>query len=230
MTAFGSATELGYRLLETDVRVTADGVLVAFHDGTLDRTTDGSGSITEINWDQLAELDAGFNHCIDGSFPFRNKGVRVPRFADVAATFPNHGLIVDLKAEGTVEPLARIVHEMEMSQRVIVGSFSDERLARFRELTAGRIATSTTPHETIRAVVEASTGSQLTGPAAALQIPVTWYGVPLLTRRLVKAAHAADRLVHVWTVNRRVDMEQLLGLGVDGLITDRPDLLRDLVG
>jgi glycerophosphoryl diester phosphodiesterase len=118
---------------------------------------------------------------------------------------------------------------MEMTDRVIVGSFSGERLARFRQLTDDRVATSTSPDETIEAVVQATAGSKLSGPAAALQIPVTWYGVPLLTRRLVEAAHAAGRLVHVWTVNRRIDMEQWLHLGVDGLITDRPDLLKELV-
>jgi glycerophosphoryl diester phosphodiesterase len=229
MTAFRSASELGYRLLETDVRVTANGELVSFHDGALDRTTNGSGPITASTWDQVAELDAGFNHRMDGTFPFRGNGVRVPRFADVAAAFSDHGLIVDLKAEGVVEPLTRILFDMEMTDRVIVGSFSGERLARFRNLTGDRIPTSTSPQETIEAVVQSSIGSKLSGPAAALQIPVTWYGVPVLTRRLVEAAHAGGRLVHVWTVNRRTDMEQLLELRVDGLITDRPDLLKELV-
>lgn len=229
MIAFRSAFDLGYRLFETDVRVTADGELVAFHDGALNRTTNGSGPITATTWDQLAELDAGFNHRIDGTFPFRGSGVRVPRFAEVAAAFPDCGLIVDLKAEGTVEALIRILFDMEMTDRVIVGSFSGKHLARFRELTGGRVATSTSPQEIVEKVIQASTGTNLSGPAAALQIPVTWYGVPLLTRRLVEAAHAGGRLVHVWTVNRRIDMERLLELGVDGLITDRPDLLRDLV-
>jgi glycerophosphoryl diester phosphodiesterase len=177
----------------------------------------------------VAQLDAGCNHRIDGTFPFRDSDVRVPQFAEVAGAFPEHGLIVDLKAEGTVEPLARILFDMEMTDRVIVGSFSGERLARFRDLTGDRVATSTSPQETIEAVVQSSAGSKLSGPAAALQIPVTWYGVPLLTRKLVEAAHAAGRLVHVWTVNRRIEMEQLLDVGVDGLITDRPDLLKELV-
>ena len=229
MTAFRSASDLGYRLLETDVRVTADGELVAFHDGALNRTTNGSGPITGTTWEQVAQLDAGCNHRIDGTFPFRDSDVRVPQFGEVAGAFPEHGLIVDLKAEGTVEPLARILFDMEMTDRVIVGSFSGERLARFRDLTGDRVATSTSPQETIEAVVQSSAGSKLSGPAAALQIPVTWYGVPLLTRKLVEAAHAAGRLVHVWTVNRRIEMEQLLDVGVDGLITDRPDLLKELV-
>jgi len=229
MTAFRSASDLGYRLLETDVRVTADGELIVFHDGALNRTTNGSGPITATTWKEVAEMDAGFNHRMDGTFPFRASGVRVPRFAEVAAAFPDHGLIVDLKAEGTVEPLARILVDMEMTDRVIVGSFSGERLARFRNLTGDRVATSTSPQETFEAVAQSSAGSKLSGPAGALQIPVTWYGVPLLTRRLVEAAHAAGRLVHVWTVNRRIDMEQWLDLGVDGLITDRPDLLKGLV-
>jgi glycerophosphoryl diester phosphodiesterase len=229
MTAFRSAAGLGYRLFETDVRVTADGELVAFHDASLDRTTNGSGLITATTWTQVSGFDAGFNHRMDGTFPFRSRGVRVPRFAELATAFPDHGLIVDLKGEGTVEPLVRILFDLEMFDRVIVGSFSGERLARFRQVTADRIATSTSPEETIQAVIQSSIGTKLSGQAAALQIPVTWYGVPLVSRRLVEAAHASGRLVHVWTVNRRTDMEVLLELGVDGLITDRPDLLKDLV-
>ncbi|HEX5672451.1 MAG TPA: glycerophosphodiester phosphodiesterase [Acidimicrobiia bacterium] len=229
MTAFRAAAEHGYRLFETDVRVTADAEVVAFHDGALDRTTNGSGPLTAATWDQVAQLDAGFNHRLRGSFPFRDAGVRVPRFAEVAEAFPDHGLIVDLKAEGTVEPLVRTLFEMEMTERVIVGSFSGERLERFRHLTGDSIATSTSPQETIEAVAAASTGGRLAGPAAALQIPVTWSGVPVLTRRLVEAAHAGGRLVHVWTINRRIDMERCLDLGVDGLITDRPDLLKELL-
>lgn len=230
MTAFGGAADLGYRFLETDLRVTGDGVLVAFHDAHLDRTTNGRGPITELSWEQVARFDAGFNHRLGSSFPFRGQGIGVPRFEDLVRALPQHGWILDLKSEGSVEVLARMVQEVDMIDRVIVGSFSRERLTRFRRLTGGRVATSTSPRETIEAVVEGSLRGLLKGPAQALQIPITWYGMPLVTPNLVKAAHAADRLVHVWTINRPEDMEMLLELGVDGLITDRPDLLQPLLG
>jgi glycerophosphoryl diester phosphodiesterase len=230
MTAFSGAADLGYRFLETDVRVTGDGVLVAFHDAHLDRTTDGQGPITQLQWGEIAELDAGYNHRLGGSFPFRGRGIGVPRFEDLVQAMPGHSWIVDLKADGSVEALARTVQDLELANRVIVGSFSGERVVRFRRLTGGRVATSTSPQETIQAVLEGSVKGLLTGPAAALQIPVTWYGLPLLSPRLVKAAHAAGRLVHVWTINRLQDMEALLELGVDGVITDRPDLLKPLLG
>ncbi len=229
-TAFTGAVELGYQFLETDVRVTADGVLVAFHDAHLDRTTDGTGPITALSWEQVSRLDAGYNHRLGGTFPFRSQGIGVPRFEDVVRALPRQCWIVDLKADGSVEALARTVQEMELTDRLIVGSFSGDRVARFRRLTGGKVATSTSPQETIEAVVEGSLRGLLTGPAMALQIPVTWYGVPLLTAGLVRAAHAADRLVHVWTINRKEDMETLLEMGVDGLITDRPDLLKPLLG
>ncbi|HEU4750926.1 MAG TPA: glycerophosphodiester phosphodiesterase [Acidimicrobiia bacterium] len=230
MTSFGGATDLGYRFLETDLRVTGDGVLVAFHDANLDRTTDGRGPITQLSWEQVARFDAGFNHRVGSSFPFRGQGIGVPRFEDLARALPQHGWILDLKSDGSVEVLARMLQEMDMTDRVIVGSFSGDRVTRFRRLTGGKVATSTSPQETIEAVVEGSLRGLLTGPAEALHIPITWYGVPIVTSHLVKAAHAADRLIHVWTINRFEDMGMLLELGVDGLITDRPDLLQPLLG
>lgn len=229
--AFQGAAGFGYRRFETDVRVTADGVLLCFHDPVLSRTTNGQGLVAGTTFDQVRRLDAGYHHRIVDGFPFRNQGIVVPTFAEMATMFPEAGWVVDLKAEGTEEPLADAIAEFDLSDRVIVGSFSNERIERFRRLTAGKVATSTPPRETLRAVMVAAAprlnkGAGVFHPTTcALQVPATWYGVPIVSPGLVSLAHAAGRLVHVWTVNGPGEATALLDLGVDGLITDRPDVL-----
>ncbi len=230
--AFRGAADLGYRRFETDVRVTADGVLVCFHDPILSRTTSGHGFVAKASLDELRRLDAGYRHRLDGGFPFRGRGIVVPTFAEMATMFPKAGWVVDLKADGTEDRLVEVIKELELADRVIVGSFSRERVDRFRRLSAGRVATSTPPGETFRAMIAAAaprfnkSGIEVFHPTtSALQVPATWYGVPVVTPGLVSLAHDAGRLVHVWTVNSPDEVATLTEMGVDGLITDRPDLV-----
>ncbi len=227
LTAFSGAADLGCRFFETDVRVTADGVLVCFHDPRLERTTNGTGALVDLRWEDLARLDAGHHHRLHQGFPFRGTGIRVPRLADLVTEFPYAGLVVDLKADGTEEPLVELVTELAIGDRIVVGSFSDRRLRRFRALTEG--ATSAGPEEILRALIGGTFGRLLDGPARAFQVPVSWYGVPVVTSRFLHAVHGAGKLVHVWTVNSPPEMRRLLDLGVDGIITDRPDLLAPLL-
>ncbi|MCA1737011.1 MAG: glycerophosphodiester phosphodiesterase [Actinobacteria bacterium] len=225
--AFDQAAALGVELFETDLRVTADGALICFHDATLDRTTNGQGLTAKSMLAEVAALDAGYRHRYEDRFPFRSQGCAVPTFEAVVERFPQAGFIVDLKADGTEEPLARLIEERHLRQRVIVGSFSDQRLGRFRELTRGMVATSTAPNETMRAIVASRSGGRwnpFSASTVAMQVPVSWYGVPVVTRRLVELAHRWDRLVHVWTINETSEMDRLFELGVDEIITDRPDL------
>lgn len=230
--AFQGAAGFGYTRFETDVRVTADGVLVCYHDPVLSRTTNGHGFVARTTFDEIRRLDAGYRHRLDDGFPYRGQGIVVPTFAEMATMFPEAGWVVDLKAEGTEEPLAGVIEEFGLADRVIVGSFSDERVERFRRLTAGRVATSTPTNETLRAVIAASV-PRLNRAAlgvfhqttCALQVPATWFGVPIVSAALVALAHSAGRLVHVWTVNGLDESTALVELGVDGLITDRPDLV-----
>ena len=230
--AFHGAANLGYRRFETDLRVTADGVLVCYHDALLTRTTNGHGFVAATTFERLRRLDAGHRHRLGDRFPFRNKGIVVPTFAEMAMMFPDAGWVLDLKADGTERPLADLITELEITERVIVGSFSSERVDRFRRLTGGRVATSTPPGETFRAMLAARTprlrsasGDTFDSSACALQVPASWYGVPVVSPALVQLAHAAGRLVHVWTVNGDDEAAALTHLGVDGLITDRPDVV-----
>ena len=230
--AFQGAAGLGYRRFETDVRVTADGVLLCYHDPVLSRTTNGHGLVAGSTFDEIRRLDAGYRHRLDDGFPFRGQGIAVPTFAAMAAMFPEAGWVVDLKAEGTEEPLAGAIAEFDLADRVIVGSFSSERVERFRQLTDGKVATSTPPGETLRAVLAAAVprldkaGAGVFHPTTcALQVPASWYGMPIVSPALVALAHSVGRLVHVWTVNGVDEVADLTELGVDGLITDRPDLV-----
>ena len=217
--AFRHAASLGFRYLETDVHVTRDGHLVAFHDAVLDRMTDRPGALASVLADELAEARIGGEHL-------------VPSMAELLEELPHCRFNIDLKAPGAVAPLADLILRTGSRDRVCVGSFSSRALRHFRLLTGGSVATSATPAEV--AGFLASSGpvvGRLVGPRrfSVLQIPRRRGIVPLVTRSVVRRAHAAGVQVHVWTVDEPAEMEQLLDLGVDGLITDRTDVLKDVL-
>ena len=213
--AFRHAVELGYDYLETDVHVTRDGVLLAFHDSVLDRVTDASGAIAASTY---AEVQRAL---INGSDP-------VPTLADLFDEFPEVRFNIDVKAPGAVEPLARFLEEREAWDRVCVGSFSGRRLRRFRRLTGGRVATSASPGEVAAyRLFPASVARVVTrGRPRVLQVPHKRGRLTIVTPGLVRRAHRAGVHVHVWTIDDPDEMKALLDRGVDGLMTDRTDILR----
>lgn len=213
--AFEHAVALGYRYLETDVHLTRDGVLVAFHDTVLDRVTDGRGPIAALPWAAVRQLRVG------GREP-------IPRLDDVLDAVPGLRFNIDLKAPGTPDALAAVVARRGLADRVLVGSFDHRRLVRFRRLTAGSVATAASPPE----ITTFLTGAPLLARRVArgfdaLQVPRHALGgrVPVTTDRLVRRAHAAGVPVHVWTIDDAATMTALLDQGVDGLFTDRTDTL-----
>ncbi len=228
MVAFQGAIDLGYRFIETDLHLTSDGVLVTFHDDTLDRCTDATGNVEDRSFSELRAVDAGYRFQLDGSHPHRASGVGIPALEEVVTAFPDACFILDLKQPAIEAALAEFLDRHRMEDRVIVGSFRDSRLRRFRQLTNGRVATSSGPVETLRVRARSWIGRPSTSPADAFQVPVR-QGIRIVDRAFVEAAHAAGKQVHVWTVNDRAEMEELLDLGVDGLITDRPDTLREVL-
>lgn len=229
MPAFQGAVELGYRFLETDLHATRDGVLVTIHDGTVDRTTDGHGKVSGFSLAELQRLDAGYAFEKDGDHPHRGTGVYVPTLEEVMAEFPDTVVTLDLKADHLEPILARLLERRGWRDRVIVGSFSDRRLRRFRREAGGAVATSAGRVETLRCWTSARRGRVPATPADALQVPATAGLLTLVDRKMVAAAHAALKQVHVWTINEPAEMHRLLDLGVDGLITDRPDLLNEVL-
>jgi glycerophosphoryl diester phosphodiesterase len=223
--AFEWALGLGLRYLETDVHATRDGRVVAFHDDRLDDLTDGRGKVWEHTWEELSHLDAAFCFDPEHGFPLRGTGVRIPLLEEVLATFPQCLLNLDLKQEGMEVVLAAEIARLGAEDRVLVGSFHDRRLRRFRRASQGRVATSAGPAEVLAAMTAARLGRPLAGAPDAYQVPERSGPLRVVSRRFVAAAHAGGKQVHVWVVNDPADMHRLLDLGVDGIVTDRADLL-----
>ena len=217
--AFRHAAALGYRYLETDVHVTRDGHLVAFHDAVLDRMTDRPGALESVLASDLAAIRIAGEHA-------------VPSMAELLEELPDCRFNIDLKAPGAVPALADLVERTGAHDRLCVGSFSARHLQQFRRLTRGTVVTSAAPAEV--AYFLAASWPRVTRlvrrrPFAALQVPQRRGRLPLVSRSVVRRAHAAVLHVHVWTVDEPAEMEALLDLGVDGLITDRTDLLKDVL-
>jgi glycerophosphoryl diester phosphodiesterase len=213
--AFGHAVGLGYDYLETDVHVTRDGVLLAFHDTVLDRVTDATGKIADSSYEEVQRALIG-------------NAERVPTLAELFDAFPDARFNIDLKAPGAVVPLVRFLDERAAWDRVCVGSFSGRRLRRFRRLTRGRVLTSASPGEVAAyRVLPSSVARVLTrGRPGVLQVPHRQGRVTIATPGLVRRAHRAGVHVHVWTVDDPDEMRALIARGVDGLMTDRTDILR----
>ncbi|MDQ6715614.1 MAG: glycerophosphodiester phosphodiesterase [Actinomycetota bacterium] len=221
MTAFRAAVELGYRYLETDVHTTRDGHLVVFHDDRLDRVTDGQGLIAQLPWGTVQSA--------------RVRGVEpIPELSEVLETFPGIRVNVDIKAPGAVGPLWRVIREHGAEDRVCVGSFSNRRLAAFRRLSGPRVATAAGVLGTAALRFAPDwVSTWLHSPAQALQVPasVSLWGLtrPVVTPQLLRTAHRLGKQVHVWTIDEAAEMERLLDLGVDGIVTDRIEVLRDVL-
>jgi glycerophosphoryl diester phosphodiesterase len=215
--AFQHAIGLGYRYLETDVHVTADGVLVAFHDDHLDRVTDATGTIAELPWSVVSQAR------VDGREP-------IPLLEDLLGTWPEARINIDPKHDGAVEPLAEVLRRTGAAARVCVGAFSDRRIARLRSLIGPELCTSMGPRQ-VTQLVGASRGlpggGRLQAPCA--QVPPGPKRAPLVTRRFVETAHGRGIQVHVWTIDDPIEMARLLDLGVDGIMTDRPQVLKELL-
>lgn len=223
MAAFQSAVDLGYRYLETDVRVSADGVALAFHDGSLERVSGRRDRLIDRPWADLRSI--------------RIAGTEViPRLADVLGTWPDCFVNIDVKSDAAVGSTVDAIRVAGAGDRVCVGAFSDRRLARLRDALGPDVCTALGPAEASRLRLSASSPVRLPPRPArrttdgtvgrAAQLPHRIGRLTIIDARLVRLAHARGLAVHAWTVNDAADMRALLELGVDGLITDRGDLLR----
>ena len=225
----GAVHDLGYRYVETDIQVTADGVVVVFHDETLERCTNGVGKVAEWRWEDLRHLDAAYHFSPDGeSYPLRGSGIGVSRLDDTFDRYPNLCLNIDLKADGSEWAVAEVVRKMKREDTVLIGSFSDKRIAKFRRITKGRVATSAGPRDSIAMYAASRFGRGMPARVDAYQLPYKSKGFAV-DNRLIDAVHRAGKHIHLWTVNERHEMEKFLDLGVDGIITDRPDILNEVM-
>lgn len=217
--AFRRAVAEGYRYLETDVHATSDGVVVVHHDAVLDRTTDGTGPIAEQSWHTVRRAKVGGK-------------AEVSRLEDLLEEFPDAYFNVDVKSAAAVEPFVRVVRRFGAFDRVAAASFSDTRLARLRKLAGADLITSLGP----RSVALLRAGGWLPflrlgflSRGAMAQVPVLRGRVTIVDSAFLRAARRIGVEVHTWTINDKAEMGALLDLGVHGIVTDRPDLLRDLL-
>lgn len=228
--AFIHAVELGADILETDVRASADGEIVCLHDATLERTTDGAGPVASFTLAELRRLDAGYRWSQDGglSYPFRGKGIAVPSLAQVLRALPRARLVVEMKpAEPAfAESLCALIRRQGAARRVLVASFAHEPMLAFRA-ACPEVATSLSAREAgiFHALHRWGLAALYPAPAPALQIPARLRDTELVTPGLLAAALGRNFRVHVWTVNDEERMVRLARLGVQGIMTDRPDLL-----
>ena len=229
--AFASAIELGYTYIETDVHLTRDGVLVAFHDPQLDRVTDHRGSIAALDLSAIRQADAGHHFSPDGgrTFPFRGQGITVPTLEEILVTWPQVRVNIDTKSDATVGPLVTLIARLGAWDRVCVGSFSSARLRRVRRLSGDRLCTSMGPRAVALARLTSLGGHIGAGAADCIQVPVAASGIRIVDVTFMRAARHAGLHVHVWTVSLESEMERLIELGVDGIMTDRPRLLREVL-
>jgi glycerophosphoryl diester phosphodiesterase len=231
LSAFEIAVTLGYRYLETDAHLTRDGVLVAFHDERLDRVTDRTGAIAELGIAEVEAADAGHAFSPDGgrTFPFRAYGIRVPRLEEILARWAEARVNIDPKSDACVVPLAALLDRLGAWERVCVGSFSDRRLRQIRALGRGRACTSMGPRAVALARVTTAGGRMRRLGADCIQVPISQGPIPIVTERFIAAAHRAGLPVHVWTINDEATINELLDLEVDGIMSDRLRLLKDVL-
>lgn len=221
LTAFRNAVDLGYTHLETDVHLTADGQLVAFHDDRLDRVTDGTGLIRDLPWSEVRQAGIG--------------GVeRIPLLSEVLDTVPGARLNLDLKAPGTAGPVWETIRSRGLQDQFCVGSFSQRAVSAFRRLCRGAVATAASQAGTALMALGPRWISRVARtPADVFQIPTTatirGRTLQLVTPKLLEVAHRHGKQVHVWTIDDADEMHRLLDLGVDGIVSDRIDVLRHVL-
>jgi glycerophosphoryl diester phosphodiesterase len=215
--AFARAVGLGYRYLETDVHATRDGVAVVLHDHTLHRVAGRRGRVVDLAWRDLTTVRVG-------------GAAAVPRLDEVLDAWPQVRFNIDVKADGAVAPAVRTVARVGAGDRVLLASFSDARLARVRALAGPDVATSVGMRTAARLRLAAWHGRPVRLPesVAAVQVPLRGYGVTVVDARFVGYIHRLGRQVHVWTIDDAAVMHDLLELGVDGIMTDHVDVLREV--
>ncbi|MDQ0029755.1 glycerophosphodiester phosphodiesterase family protein [Arthrobacter bambusae] len=219
--AFRAALELGYTHLETDARTSADGVVLLFHDDTLDRVTDAHGPVSKVGAAEIAKARIGGREAI-------------PHLADLLTEFPGARLNIDVKDWHTVKALAAVIDQLDAHDRVLIASFSDRRRRAVLRLLGRRTASS--------AGIACIAAFTLLGPLLpdgwlrrivhdvdALQVPARYGPLRVVTPGFLRRAHRLGLQVHVWTVNDSAEMAMLLDMGVDGLVTDRADRLKSVL-
>ncbi len=232
--AFEDSAKLGVDFLELDVHATADGTLVVMHDAQVERTTDGRGQIKDLSLADLKKLDAGYLFTKDNgaTFPFRGQGITVPTLAEIFDALPAIKFNIEPKQQtpSIIKPLCSLIRERKMEDKIIVGSFHQAVIDEFRA-ECPEITTAASPSEVTKFLALSKTGlsESYDPPMQTLQIPENLGQLSVVTKEFVENAHRKNLKVHVWTINDPADMERLIKIGVDVIMTDYPDKLLKIV-
>ena len=232
LASFERALADGADVIETDAHLTRDGEVVLLHDADVARTTAGTGLISDLRWQQVAELDAGARFVdAQGAAPFRGRGIRIPRLAELLASFPGVRLNLELK-HCDARLVARVLDELHAAGReplTLLAAERDDTMALVRAAVRERgspVALGASVGDVLGFVRAALEGGEPPVGPMALQVPAEFLGRPLVTPELLSFAHARGVHVHVWTINDEAEMRRLIALGVDGVMSDFPGRLR----
>lgn len=237
--AFDNAIKLNVDMFEYDTHITKDGHLVVIHDDTVDRTTEGSGKVNEMTLAEIQALDAGYNFVDqNGEFSFRGQGIYIPTVEEIFKRYPNMRHLIEMKDtnevrlyEDVIQELWRLIVEYNMQDNVMVGSFDHDINERFEAVTWGQIPIGG-GEQVVREFVKKHV-PYLNGLAASnidsLQLPTEAEGYDLTTKNIIQSAKKRNMSIYYWTVNDETKMRELIAKGVDGIITDYPDRLRQVM-
>ncbi len=211
--AFQYSSDLGFVFMETDVQASKDGQIVIFHDDNLERMAGIRNQIRNLSFQEIKKIEL-------------KGGGRIPLLSEALSSFPNLRFNIDIKTEDAVEETIRIIKSNRSINRVCLASFSSKRLKKIRKIAGEGTCTSSGQMDILKLIIN-SLGLNIVIPEGdCAQVPVSQWGIPIVTRSFIENNHKLNKFVHVWTVDDEYEMNRLFNLGVDGLMTDKPSVLK----
>ncbi|WP_223589546.1 glycerophosphodiester phosphodiesterase [Neobacillus bataviensis] len=239
MAAFTNAADMGVDALETDLHITKDGYLVAIHDPTVDRTTNGHGKVADLTLEEIQILDAGYQFKdLNDQYRYRGKGVYIPTAEEMFQTFGNMRIEMEIKDDNPPERIDEIASKLwalikkyHMEDKILVASFDQEILNSFEKYAKGRVATTAGRQEVKSFVIfhKFFLRNLYQPHVDAFQLPSEDSGFDLTDNKLIDGAHRRGMQMHYWTIDNPKEMKRLIDAGADGILTNRPDLLLKLL-
>ncbi len=212
--AFQYSSDLGFVFMETDVQSTSDGKVVIFHDSDLKRVAGLNKRVSDFTFKEIKEVDLIL-------------GGKIPSLEETLSSFPNLRFNIDIKVDSAVEETIRIVKNHHALNRVCLAAFSTNRLNRIRHLTGSDLCSSMGQAEVVKLLLSSYGFNFKASPGFCAQVPVSQFGIPIVTKKFIQKVHDLNKLVHVWTIDETEEMNRLIDLGVDGLMTDKPTVLKE---
>lgn len=241
LVAFENASEIGADVLEFDIHMTRDGHLVSIHDVSVDRTTDGTGDVNDMTLEEIQALDAGYRfEDLDGEYSYRDEGVQIPTVDEVFEAFSDTGMLFNVEIKDTNDPnlfnemaekLWSLIKEYDLEEKVITVSFDQEIVNIMLDVSSGHALVAGGRGEITKFVVlhKLFLNGLYAQHVNALQIPTSDSGINLKDRKIIRGAQKRGMQTHYWTIDDKKTMQELIDLGADGIMTDRPDLLVELL-